>query len=119
MPEVFHGDVWSKKQGNPIESSEGVFYPPLGYDSLEKRVFLRLPPAVMEAVEQMTAHLGQLVGEFAISALAHTAREVIEHRGLTVLTARDWERFLALLDEPAEPNAALKAAAERYKQQLE
>ncbi len=80
---------------------------------------LRLPSAVKEAVEQAAAHLGQSVDEFAVSALAHTAREVIEQRGVTVLTARDWDRLVALLDEPAEPNAALKAAAERYKQQFE
>jgi uncharacterized protein (DUF1778 family) len=33
-----------------------------------------------------------------------------------MLTARDWERFLALLDEP---NPALKAAAVRYRQEVE
>jgi uncharacterized protein (DUF1778 family) len=75
---------------------------------------LRIPPPVKEAVVQAAAHLGQSVEEFAISALAHTAREVIESRGATILSARDWERFLALLDEPAEPNAALKAAAKEY-----
>jgi uncharacterized protein (DUF1778 family) len=85
----------------------------------EATLDLRLPSAVKEAVEQAAAHLGQSVDEFAVSALAHTAREVIEHRGVTVLTARDWERFLALLDQPAQPNAALRAAAERYKQQFE
>jgi uncharacterized protein (DUF1778 family) len=86
---------------------------------IEATLDLRLPPSVKEAVVQAAAQLGQSVDEFAISALAHTAREVIEHRGVTVLTSRDWERFLALLDEAAEPNAALKAAAERYKQQVE
>src|SRR5579884_759138 len=82
----------------------------------ETTLDLRLPPSVREAVVQAAAQLGQSVDEFVISALAHTAREVIEHRGVTVLTVRDWERFLALLDEAAEPNAALKAAAQRYKQ---
>jgi uncharacterized protein (DUF1778 family) len=85
----------------------------------EATLDIRLPSAVMEAAEQAAAHLRQSMGEFAVAALAHAAREVIEHRGLTVLTARDWERFLAWLDEPAEPNAALKAAAERYKQRCE
>jgi uncharacterized protein (DUF1778 family) len=80
---------------------------------------LRLPAGVKEAVEQAAAHLGQSVDDFAVSALAQTAREVIEQRGATVLTVRDWERLLALLDAPAEPNAAIKAAAERYKQQFE
>jgi uncharacterized protein (DUF1778 family) len=87
--------------------------------SPETTLDLRLPSSVKEAVVQAAAQLGQSVDEFAVSALEHTAREVIEHRGVTVLTARDWERFLALLDEPAEPNVALKAAAQRYKQQVE
>jgi uncharacterized protein (DUF1778 family) len=59
------------------------------------------------------------VDEFAAAVLASTAREVIDHRGVTVLTPRDWERLVALLDQPAQPNAALKAAAQRYKQQFE
>lgn len=83
----------------------------------ETTLDLRLPSSVREAVEQAAAHMGQSVDEFAVSALAHTAREVIEHRGVTVLSARDRERFLALLDEPAVPNTALKAAAQRYKQE--
>jgi uncharacterized protein (DUF1778 family) len=82
----------------------------------ETTLDLRLPSSVKEAVVQAAAQLGQSVDEFAASALAYTARKVIEHRGVTVLSARDWERFLALLDDPAEPNRALKVAAERYRQ---
>jgi uncharacterized protein (DUF1778 family) len=85
----------------------------------ETTLDLRLPSSVKEAVVQAAAQLDQSVDEFAVSALEHTAREIIEHRGVTVLTARDWQRFLALVDEPAQPNAALKAAARRYKQQFE
>ena len=85
----------------------------------EATLDLRLPSAVKEAVEQAAAHLGQSVGEFAVSAGRHTAREVIAHSGVTVLSGRDWERFVALLDERTEPNAALKAAAEAYKHQFE
>ncbi len=76
----------------------------------ETTLDLRLPSSVKEAVVQAATSLGQSVDEFAIAALAHSSREIIEHRGAIVLTARDWVGFLALLDEPAEPNAALKAA---------
>ena len=38
-----------------------------------------------------------------------------ERRAMTLLSARDRELFLKLLDEDAAPNAALSAAAERYK----
>jgi uncharacterized protein (DUF1778 family) len=85
----------------------------------EATLDVRLPSAVKQAVEQAAAQPGQSVDEFAAAVLASTAREVIDHRGVTVLTARDWERLVALLDQPAQPNAALKAAAQRYKQQFE
>ncbi len=85
----------------------------------EATLDVRLPAAVKQAVEQAAAQLGQSVDEFAAAVLASTAREVIDHRGVTVLTPRDWERLVALLDRPAEPNTALKAAAQSYKQQFE
>lgn len=56
---------------------------------IETTLELRLHSSVKEAVEQAAAHMGQSVDEFAVSALAHTAREVIEHRGVTILTSRD------------------------------
>ena len=60
-------------------------------------------------------HLGQTVDEFAVGVLAQSAREVIEHCGETLLTDRDWERFLSLIaDLESAPNPALRAAAARY-----
>jgi uncharacterized protein (DUF1778 family) len=76
---------------------------------------LRLPLVLKEAVLEAAAHMGQSVDEFAVGVLARSAREVIAHRGQTVLSDRDWERLLAILDDlDAEPNEALKAAAARY-----
>jgi len=86
----------------------------------ESTLDLRLPSAVREVLELAAAHLGQSVDQFAVGVLARTAREVIEHRGETVLTDRDWRRFLDLIDDPdSEPNSALKDAAKRYKETLE
>jgi len=42
---------------------------------------------------------------------------VIQEHDVTQLSNRDRDRFVALLDDAdAEPNRALKAAANRYKQ---
>jgi uncharacterized protein (DUF1778 family) len=80
---------------------------------------LRLPSALKAVIEQAAAHLGQSVDDFATGVLARTARKIIELRGETVLSSRDWERFLALLDEfDTEPTAALKAAAASYEQHV-
>jgi len=86
----------------------------------ETTLDLRLPSAVRAVLEQAAAHLGQSVDQFAVGVLARTAREVIEHRGETVLTERDWSRFLDLIDDAdAEPNSALEDAAKRYKEDLD
>jgi uncharacterized protein (DUF1778 family) len=82
----------------------------------EATLDLRLPLVLKEAVAEAAAHLGQSVDEFAVGVLARSAREVIAHRGQTVLSDRDWERLLAILD--AEPNEALRAAAARYENHL-
>ncbi|HKI17345.1 MAG TPA: DUF1778 domain-containing protein [Isosphaeraceae bacterium] len=86
----------------------------------ETTLDLRLPAALREVLEQAAAHLGQSVDQFAVGVLARTAREVIEHRGETVLTDRDWRRFLDLIDDPdAEPNSTLRDAATRYEEHLD
>ena len=53
---------------------------------------------------------------FPISALVQDAREVIQQHNVTRLSNRDRDIFRKLLnDEDAKPNAALVAAAKRYK----
>ena len=37
-----------------------------------------------------------------------------ENEDATVLSWRDWKRFLRIMDSDAEPNGALKKAAEEY-----
>lgn len=85
----------------------------------EATLDVRLPSAVKQAAAQAAAQPGQPVDEFAAAVLASTAREAIDQFGVTVPTPWDWERLVALLDQPSEPNAALKAAVQRYKQQFE
>ena len=85
----------------------------------ETTLDLRLPSALKEAVAVAAAHLGQTVDEFATGVPAQSAREVIEHCGETLLSERDWERFVALLDDlESEPNTALRVAAARYEQRF-
>ena len=86
----------------------------------ETTLDLRLPAPLREVLEQAAAHLGQSIDQFAIGVLARTAREIIDHRGETVLTDRDWRRFLDLIDDPdVEPNSALKDAAKRYQESVD
>jgi uncharacterized protein (DUF1778 family) len=80
------------------------------------RLNLRLPADSNAVIEEAAALLGQSVSDFAVSTLLQTARSVLREQGITELTNRDRDRFVALLDdEGAKPNKALTEAARRYK----
>jgi len=57
---------------------------------------------------------GRTVTDFAVAALIKAAHETIERSALTTLSMQDAETFLGVLDSDSAPNAALKAAAQRY-----
>jgi uncharacterized protein (DUF1778 family) len=82
----------------------------------DSRLNFRLPSELKEVIEEAAASLGQSVSEFAVGTLVRQAREVVHQKRVTVLSNRDRDRFLALLDDAeVEPNAALLKAAKRYK----
>ena len=78
-----------------------------------------LPAELMPIVEQAAALRGQSVSEFAVATLADNAERVIQQHQITKLSNRDRDIFLAMLDdEHAEPNAALLASVQSYKDWL-
>lgn len=83
----------------------------------DARLNFRLPAELKETIEQAAAYLGQSVSDFALSTLIQTARNVIQQHNVTVLSNRDRDIFLALLDDPqACPNEVLREAARKYKE---
>jgi len=85
----------------------------------DARLNFRLPGELKRLIEQAAVKRGQSVSEYAVSTLVSNAHEVIRQDELTELSRRDRDRFIALLDDAdAEPNEALKAAAQRYVEQL-
>lgn len=82
----------------------------------DARINFRLPPNLKQTIEQAAALQGQTVSDFAVSTLTRSARAVIEEHDRTVLSNRDRDRFIALVDEThAKPKKALRSAARRYK----
>lgn len=66
-------------------------------------------------IERAARLKGLDVTAFAVPALLDLAREVVGEAPLTTLSARDFRRFLNLLDEDREPAPKLKAAVTRLK----
>lgn len=81
----------------------------------EARLNFRLKPDVKERIEKAAAVTGKTLTEFAVTALANTAEEVLERYRVTRLSDRDRDIFLAVLDRSSEPNQALKRAAKTHK----
>lgn len=79
------------------------------------RMDFRVKQDQKSLIERAASVEGRTVTDFAIAALIKAAHETIERSTLTTLSTRDASAFLRMLDSDAAPNAALKAAAQRYK----
>jgi uncharacterized protein (DUF1778 family) len=80
------------------------------------RLDFRLASDIKEIIEKAACVSGQSMSEFAISTLLREAQDILEKHHTIRLSDRDRDRFLAALDAEDEPNEALKAAFEKYKQ---
>lgn len=87
--------------------------------SADARINFRLPQELKEVIEEAATAMGQSVSEYAISTLVQNSQRVLQERQVTILSSRDRAIFMAALDDAdARPNAALQAAAKRYKKQF-
>lgn len=79
------------------------------------RLNFRLPLELKEKIEQAAIVSGVTVTDFAISVLASSANDVLEKHQNRILSNRDRDIFLAMIENPPEPNEALKKAVQNYK----
>jgi uncharacterized protein (DUF1778 family) len=83
----------------------------------DDRLDFRLSGDAKRLIEEAAAVSGQTVKQFAVSRLLQSAEEVLERHRNIHLSARDRDLFLELLDSDAQPNEALREAAERFKRE--
>jgi uncharacterized protein (DUF1778 family) len=80
------------------------------------RLSIRLQGELKDVIEAAASQLGQSLSDYAVSTLVQNARQVLQQQSLTILSERDRDLFVALLDDAdARPNRALQAAARRHK----
>lgn len=79
------------------------------------RLEMRLSPEQKELLERAAALTGQPLTGFALSHLIDRAQEILDRHQKTVLSRRDQELFLGILESDAEPVSALKRALSRQK----
>lgn len=92
---------------------------PVRSAAAQARLDFRIEPAQKETIERAASLLGLNVSQFAVSTLVQRAHEVVQEHGTVVLSDRDRDIFLALIDSDAKANVALIAAAKRYRKHQE
>lgn len=88
-----------------------------GKTQSDSRLEFRLSGNDRSLIEQAASATGQTLTEYAVSRLVRASREVLEQHQFTQMSNRDRDLFLRLIEDEAKPNAALRAAATRYKNQ--
>jgi uncharacterized protein (DUF1778 family) len=84
----------------------------------ENRLNIRCDSHARQLLDKAAGYAHVSLSEFVLSnALASAERVVQEHEAIT-LKAADFSAFLAALDAPAKPNAALKRAFKRHAAQV-
>jgi uncharacterized protein (DUF1778 family) len=85
--------------------------------SKTERVDLRVPADQKRLIEQAATLSGQTVSSFILNLTLRHAREVVHENAVIELSQRDWDLFLAALnDTEAKPGPALLRAAQRHKE---
>lgn len=80
----------------------------------ESRLNIRCDNRARDLLDRAAAYAHLSISEFVLShAMASAEQVVLEHESITLKPA-DFQAFLAALDAPAKPNAALKRAFERH-----
>jgi len=83
--------------------------------TLDARLDVRLTRQLKELIAEAASLTGQTVSDFAVSTLTEAARQIVQQNSMTVLSNRDRDIFLSMLDADAKPNFSLRRAAKRYK----
>ncbi len=80
------------------------------------RLDFRFTPEQKELIQQAASVNNLSTTAFARDTLLTRAREVVKAATVTELSSQDRDIFQAMLARDAEPNEALRDAAERYMQ---
>ena len=79
-----------------------------------ERLEARVTAEQKNLIERAAALQGRTITDFVLTSVQDAARRAIDEHRQIVLSVRDSEAFVEALLNPREPNARLKAAAQRY-----
>ena len=81
-------------------------------------IHFRVSSEAKTVIDKAVIVSGKSLTEFATRSLLSAANDLLEREYTTILSNRDRERLLAMLDADIEPNEGLREAAEIHKKLL-
>jgi uncharacterized protein (DUF1778 family) len=84
----------------------------------ESRLNIRCDLRTRQLLDKAAAHAHVSVSEFVLSHALASAGQIAQAHESVTLTPADFQAFLAALDTPPEPNAALGRAFGRHARQV-
>ena len=84
----------------------------------ESRLNIRCDSRVRELLDKAATYSHVSVSEFVLSHALASAEKVVQANERITLKPEDFHAFLAALDAPVKPNAALKRALKRHAVQV-
>jgi uncharacterized protein (DUF1778 family) len=84
----------------------------------ECRLNIRCDAHARELLDKAATYAHVSVSEFVLTHALESAEKLVQANESITLKPEDFRAFLAALDKPVEPNAALKRAFKRHKAQL-
>lgn len=84
----------------------------------ERRLNIRCNKRARQLLDKAAAYGHVSVSEFVLSHALASAEQVVQAHESTILKAENFQAFLAALDAPSEPNAALTRAFQRHAKQV-
>jgi uncharacterized protein (DUF1778 family) len=84
----------------------------------DSRLHIRCDTRARALLDRAAAYTRVSVSEFVLKNALATAEAVVQEHEAITLAADDFRAFLAALDAPAKPNAAMKRALKRHAEQV-
>jgi uncharacterized protein (DUF1778 family) len=81
----------------------------------QENIHFRISSEAKSVIDKAVIVSGQSLTDFATRSLLESAKNILEHEFTSVLSNRDRDRLLKILDDDIEPNEALRRASNIHK----
>jgi uncharacterized protein (DUF1778 family) len=76
---------------------------------------IRIDKSTKAKIEQAASYSNKTISDFVLENIVPVAEKIIDEHTTIKVSDRDWNKLMSALENPPEPNQALKRAARRYK----